>query len=361
MRCAGGKVKGARGISGTMKPILSLITSVARGVALLLASACAAAAILGQGGRFNRLLDVLNNFEPVWLLGGLLAAAIWLLAGRAGRITAWLAAAAVAISALQMAPELLSRRDRVAAAPGVASLKLVQFNVFEGNPDPLGSARWILAQNADIVVIQEGAGWAEPMLAMLRQRYPYQTTCARHAPCSTNIFSRRKPIAEGGQQEPGMRAGVATAWAVYPDTGGPIPVVGVHLTWPYPTGIQRFQSCWISNLVDGMPKRRLIIAGDFNLTPWAFDMGRKDRRFGIPRLDQAMATFPNGRLNPFPIWAPVPLMPIDHVYAGKGWGAVSVVRGPRTGSDHFPVVVTLAPQPGQAEPWSLHRPFPTCN
>ena len=361
MRRAGGEVKGARGISGAMKPILSLALTVARGVAFLLAAASAAAAILGQGGRFSRLLDVLNNFEPLWLLGGLVAAAIWLLAGRAGRMTAWLAAAAVAISALQMAPELLSKRDLVTAAPGAPSLKLVQFNVFEGNKDPLGTARWILAQDADIVVIQEDAGWAEPMLAVLRQHYPYQTTCARHLPCDTSIFSRRKPIAEGGQMEPGMRARTATAWAVYPDPGGPIPVVGVHLTWPFPAGIQMFQSCWIDNLVDGMPKRRLIVSGDFNLTPWAFDMARKDRRYGIPRLDQALATFPNGRLNPFPIWTPVPVMPIDHVYAGKGWGAVSVVRGPRTGSDHFPLVVTLAPRSGPVEPWSLHRPFPTCN
>ena len=361
MRRAGAKVKGAGGISGVMKPILSLAAGAARAVAFLLAAACAGAAVLGQGGRFSRLLDVLNNFEPVWLLGGLLAAAIWLLAGRAGRMTAWLAAAAVAICALQMAPELLSKRDRVSAPPGVPTLKLVQFNVFEGNKDPLGTARWILDQNADIVVIQEGGGDSQPLLDVLHRNYPYETTCSRHVPCSTSLFSRRKPIAEGGQMEPGMRSRTATAWAVYPDPGGPIPVVGVHLTWPYPTGIQMFQSCWIDNLVDGMPKRRLIVSGDFNLTPWAFDMGRKDRRFGVPRLDQALATFPNGRLNPFPIWTPVPVMPIDHVYAGKGWRAVSVLRGPRTASDHFPLVVTLAPQPGPAEPWSLHRPFPTCN
>ena len=38
-----------------------------------------------------------------------------------------------------------------------------------------------------------------------------------------------------------------------------------------------------------------------------------------------------------------PLLPIDHLYAGPGWATVSVRRGPPLGSDHYPLVVTLAP------------------
>ena len=37
------------------------------------------------------------------------------------------------------------------------------------------------------------------------------------------------------------------------------------------------------------------------------------------------------------------VLPIDHVYAGPGWRTVSVQRGPKLGSDHYPVIVTLAP------------------
>jgi endonuclease/exonuclease/phosphatase (EEP) superfamily protein YafD len=39
----------------------------------------------------------------------------------------------------------------------------------------------------------------------------------------------------------------------------------------------------------------------------------------------------------------VPFLAIDHVYAGRDWATVKVERGPRVGSDHFPVVLTLAP------------------
>ena len=40
---------------------------------------------------------------------------------------------------------------------------------------------------------------------------------------------------------------------------------------------------------------------------------------------------------------PLPVLPIDHVYAGPGWATVSVERGPSIGSDHYPLVVILAP------------------
>ena len=42
---------------------------------------------------------------------------------------------------------------------------------------------------------------------------------------------------------------------------------------------------------------------------------------------------------------PFALLPIDHVSAGPGWRTVRVERGPLLGSDHYPVIVTLAPLP----------------
>ncbi len=340
------------GISGPMKPILSGLATFVRWAALLVALACAGGALIGQAGRWDRLLDVANNFAPVWLEGGLVAALAWALAGRRGRVTPALAAIAVVLSVLQVAPEFLAKRDRTPAPTGATQFKVVQFNIYAGNHDPVGTARWILSQDADVVVVEEGFGDSQPVVEALQASYPFRTTCARHAPCSTIIFSRRPPIAEGGLLEPDQRARVAAAWAVYPDPGGPIPVVGMHLTWPFPPGWQKFQSCWVDSLIDTLPKRRLIITGDFNLTPWSFDLRRKDRHFGIERRTRALASFPNGWINPFPIWTPAPFLPIDHVYAGKGWATGSVVRGPRTGSDHFPIVATFTERPGQAEPWT---------
>jgi hypothetical protein len=40
--------------------------------------------------------------------------------------------------------------------------------------------------------------------------------------------------------------------------------------------------------------------------------------------------------------APFAFLPIDHLYAGPAWKTLAVSRMPRTGSDHFGVLVTLA-------------------
>lgn len=92
----------------------------------------------------------------------------------------------------------------------------------------------------------------------------------------------------------------------------------------------------------------MIIAGDFNSTPWSFARRRDDRDFGLIRRTRALFTWPAEKISHNRLPAPFPYLPIDHVYAGPGWATVSVERGPRLGSDHYPVVVTLAPRDAAA-------------
>jgi endonuclease/exonuclease/phosphatase (EEP) superfamily protein YafD len=95
-----------------------------------------------------------------------------------------------------------------------------------------------------------------------------------------------------------------------------------------------------ADLLADFDRDSLIVAGDFNLTPWSFALRRGDARLGLRRLSRALATWPAG-----PVYAgvalPFPVLPIDHVYAGRAWRVVSLKRGPRLGSDHYPVVVVL--------------------
>ena len=98
--------------------------------------------------------------------------------------------------------------------------------------------------------------------------------------------------------------------------------------------------------VDG----KKIVAGDFNMTPWSFGLRRFDERIGLERRDLALFSWP-GKLTLGGKALPVlPILPIDHVYAGADWRTVSVKRGPALGSDHFPVVATLALTGGAAGP-----------
>ena len=92
-------------------------------------------------------------------------------------------------------------------------------------------------------------------------------------------------------------------------------------------------------------RKRLIIAGDFNSTPWSFTLRRQDEALGLVRRNQAMLSWPAMAFSRWNIHMPLPFLAIDHVYAGSDWVTLGAERGPALGSDHFPVVVTLALSP----------------
>ena len=118
-------------------------------------------------------------------------------------------------------------------------------------------------------------------------------------------------------------------------------MVGAHYTWPYPAGLQQRQGERLAALLDQHPPERLILTGDFNSTPWSFTRRRQDRRFGLVRRTRGVFSWPS-RLPVGRIPSPAPFLPIDHVFAGRAWTTLSIERGPKLGSDHYPVVAVMA-------------------
>lgn len=325
-----------------MNAILKALTDLLRALALVLAAAFAALALAAQGGRFSDRLDVLTHFTPIWLGGLLLALLTWTLTGRRGRSTPLLALAGSLSALTLMIPELVASQSRGGKVDGEA-LTVVQFNVWGRNRDPEGTARWILATDPDIIVLEEGFSRSGGVTKALAGRYPHRTTCAEPRPCSTMILSKRHPIAEGGLSTSVSRADLVGAWATYSAPGGSYTVVGVHYTWPYPAGPQQQMTLRLAKVLEGFPKDRLIVSGDFNSTPWSFSMRRQDRLFGLERRTRGLASWPAGDVSRLHLASPFPLLAIDQIYAGEAWRTVRVKRGPKLGSDHYPLVIVLAP------------------
>jgi endonuclease/exonuclease/phosphatase (EEP) superfamily protein YafD len=224
-------------------------------------------------------------------------------------------------------PELTRPAPRPPAAAG-NQLKLIQFNTFADNADPDRAAAWIARQDADIVVIEEAV---PAVVRGVLRRSGYYVACPE---CSVVIFSRKRGIAWGAPMRQRGWGRAPLIWATFDAPGGPFTVVGVHYTWPT-DGSQPIQAERLARLLDRFPKDRLILAGDFNSTPWSFARRREDARFGLERRTKALFTWPSSVL-------PFAFLPIDHVYAGRAWKTVKVERGPRLSSDHYPVIVTLA-------------------
>jgi endonuclease/exonuclease/phosphatase (EEP) superfamily protein YafD len=131
--------------------------------------------------------------------------------------------------------------------------------------------------------------------------------------------------------------------------GGPFTLTGVHFTWPWPVGPQNRQRREFANYAASLPADSAIVSGDLNSTPWSFALARFEAASGLTRITHSDPTFPaqqyrgEGVLNRAKrVPVPFAFAPIDHVLVGSSWRAARVTRGPKLGSDHYPVVVDLA-------------------
>lgn len=310
-----------------------------RGTGLMLSVTAMSMALLCLGGVFSDRLDALTHVLPLWTamgaggvgLGGLFSR------GFERRAIVGFGAVAVLICAGLMAPELWAAARFQAKATIPTDLKIVQFNVWDQNTAPQRTVDWIIAENPDIVIIEEAGSERAPILAGLRAAFPF-ASCDRGKRCGTVIFSRFAMLARGGSLMDRTQA--STAWATLAGPQGAFTVIGAHQSWPLPVGAQRMQSENLARMIARLDTKTTIVTGDFNSTPWSFAMRRQDKAFGLRRWTRALPSWPAGQFSRV-LSAPAPLLPIDHVYAGADWRAVQVRRGPVLGSDHRPVVVQL--------------------
>jgi len=305
-------------------------------LAWLVALGAIVAGVLAQGGRFSAKLDLLTHFAPVYVAVGLLVAVLAFLGPRGGRPALLMASAlAVAAGAALVVPELLSRgRDPRAAIATPGQIRIVQFNAWGQNAQTDQAAAWILAQDPDVVVLQEPGRLGAELVA---RGYRDQTGSGGAA-----ILSRRSAVRTYAEPPANGHPGFIS-WATFRDAGGEFMVVATHRYWPVRFARERAQTADLDRVIRGLPRERLIVAGDFNSTPWSFARRREDRAWGLIRRTRALFTWPAARRSHNRLPAPFPWLPIDHVYAGPGWATVETVTGPELGSDHYPVVVTLAP------------------
>lgn len=311
-------------MSGVLRELQFLAAEVLRALALLTALACAVGGVAGLLGGFHHVLDLGSHLAPVWLVLGLAAALLGALLDR--RRVKWpviLGLVGAMAGALPMGAEF-AYAARARTAPGGEALKIVQLNVWGANPDPPRTARWLLEEDADIVLLEEAA--SSPILRTLAERYPYQITCAQPHSCAPVILLKQPPSAHGGVST------IPEANLTWVSLDG-YTVAAVHHAKPY-APYHREQVALTAQRLAPFDRRTLIVAGDFNATAWSHALGDEVRALGLKRRTRAMATWPT--------WAAFPVLPIDHVLAGTAWRTVEVQRGPKVGSDHYPVVITLA-------------------
>lgn len=304
-------------------------------VAMGVGAVCAAAVLLAQGGRWSGQLDVLTHFTPAILALAVLVLVVALLTPqtKGGTRLAALGGIGVLGSVALIAPAFFAPSSPLAPVDAPNQIKLIQYNV-EHDPDAIpATAAWLAGEDPDIVVLEDGTPALEAAILSRLQRH---VACGQT--CNVRVFSRAAPTRVDRPRRGRYGLGPAIVVADFAEPAGGFTLVGVHYARPQKLATHKENTRRMLQIVEPLPRSRLILAGDFNSTPWSFARRREEASLGLERRTRSTFTWP---ANP----TGLAFLAIDHVYAGPGWRTVSVRRGPRLGSDHYPVVAVLAAAP----------------
>lgn len=300
----------------------------------ILARAVVVLALACWCGAIFVAIDPLNHFAPFWLALSLGAACVCLLAGRDARGWATYCAIAAIAHAGIMAPELLRPRSEPATESSAPSVRIVWLNTWLGGRASDDVLHYLETSDADFLLVSELHDEGQPHLERLRTLYPTAIRCLDGHGCNTIIFAKRAPTAVEARDD------IRSAVGEFDIDGASLRLIAAHIRRPNPPGPQQQELQTLVQIIGDNPEN-VILAGDFNSTPWSFTLRRFDATSGLQRHTRALPTWPAQQWSRLRLPAPMPFLPIDHVYAGTRWRLVSVQRGPRTSSDHYPIEATF--------------------
>jgi endonuclease/exonuclease/phosphatase (EEP) superfamily protein YafD len=290
--------------------------------------AAACLAIAGCFGAWSALSDSLAQFRQVFVVAAMLGALALLRAKQFNVALAALVASAAAT--MWSAPHLPFMGP---PADGAGAIKVVQYNLKIHNDREAEAARWVIAQNPDVVMLQEYLDETHPSFRELVTTLPFGVNC-KSTKMGEVAVRTKFPVLQHG-----CTPGDGFAWAQVDVKGKPVTFASLHLHWPWPFR-QWEQLAALEEKLSDLPEP-VVLTGDFNSAPWSEAVKTVERLVRAKAIGGYRTTlwpdiFHNG-IN-------IPTFPIDHVLVPKEFAAASVTVGPLIGSDHRPVIVTLDSQ-----------------
>lgn len=322
-------------------------------IGLLLLGSGAAAALTGLavfGGAFSARLDIVTHFLPFLMVGVAASAGVFLLRPppRASAAAILILIAGLGAATFALAPVFLYRQVRAERPDPAQQIKLIQLNVLDGNRRVPELLAWLKAQDADILVMEETPDIGDRLPAL-----GYVASCG-NCPATIYYKASAKPYWDNSPTWDWMVSRKVAA-ARFRDARGDYTVLAVHRGRPTRLARTADETAALRDMARRFPADSAILAGDFNSTPWSAARRREERGLGLIRQTRALPTWPAEAVSHNRFGFPFPVLPIDHVYAGRDWATVRVERGPKVGSDHYPVVVTLQRVRGAAMPGEARR------
>jgi endonuclease/exonuclease/phosphatase (EEP) superfamily protein YafD len=314
-----------------MRRILAILASgTAAGLFLLV--------LAGYAGRLGPTLEVIANFR---LHLAALSGALGIVLGLAGlRRSAGLALLATLIAVAGLGPVLdPAQRPGARYSAGGRPLTLLYANLRYRNPEPAALAAMLRAADADILITSETTRAVADGAAGLAAAYPHRLVHAGAGEALRTAIWSKYPLGDGVLY---LNNTVApTAAAAIADLGGSttLGLIGAHFSRPF----ERLHMIQAEALgpISAKLGHPLIVAGDFNASPWSRVVARAAEVTGTRILGGYRVTWKGHYQTPLgPL--PEPLgHQIDHVLLSDGIGLVSVETLDLPGSDHLALFLRL--------------------
>jgi len=328
---------------------MSVVIGLVRLAVGLAAAGIGAAAIAAWFGFAVPFFDLFNHFQVLLIAGSLILLVVVLVvfAGSSWRwpLTGLLALGLIA-SALTVVPETMAGTAPRPPLPGSGRtvLKLMTHNLFGLNYDMERAAALIARENPDIIALQEYfPEQRERLDPLIRGAYPYSVYCVGGKRANIAIYAKLQftQTVDGDCTTDFAKAGrTAHILATFTLAGGQkLAVLTTHFEWPLPPERLEKQLPTILAAIKGVTVP-LIVAGDFNATPWSYQQRQFAADAGLTRQTHGILTWPmrfwlKGWRDTFPF------IPLDQIMTRGDVEVHDIHAGTATGSDHLPLLMTF--------------------
>jgi endonuclease/exonuclease/phosphatase (EEP) superfamily protein YafD len=277
------------------------------------------------------MLDLLSHFrlQYFWVL--VLAALIL------GVMRRWRWCVVSGIAALVLGMTMVRYYLPVRGDGAGETLKMVSFNVHASNERYDEVVSFVREEDADVVLLMEiNRGWSD-QLGVLKEMYPHQVGRVRSGAFGVVLMSKI-PFKEAHVRYIG-EARVPSVEAVIGWDGGQLRILGTHPVPPRngeSSAFRNDQLTLLKEYVRGFEGETLVVAGDFNVSPFSSYYGRFLEGIGLRDSSLGFGLSPTWNRR-----VPWVAIPIDYVFVSEDVAVLERWVGPACGSDHSSVVVTL--------------------
>lgn len=267
----------------------------------------------------------------------------------------WAGVVLLALLTATLSWPILIHRSDASVVRDPARLKVISANLWHSAPGHRRTVEILMASDADLMGLVEVTPEWRTALAPLIAKYPYHVDCLdTDLHCQVMLLSklpilkpdagrvwRATPVVAGGELIWNDRAITVLVTHLFrplarsdeSEWGEDDPAYAAYLAKALPASRQAGQAGLFAKYLNRQPAD-LVLMGDFNSTPWS----RVQRAFrdttGLDNQAGWDFTWPSSL--PWPL-----RLPLDHVLARGHLVVTRFAAGPKTDSDHLPVVAEI--------------------